>query len=432
MLEQEIMNRIPRSQHAMTLCVICLLTVCAFLPTFWNGFQMEWDDQWMVMNPLTVSPLNWNTLVEIFTTRSHGQWAPVNQMVYTLLFNVCGYNATVFHAVSLFMHITNVCLLYAGLHMLLTDVAHLPQRRLWWINAITSFLFAVHPLQVESVAWVSASKTLLSTLFYLLGFIMLLRHLRGRGRVWLSGTMCMMLLAYMSKEQSVVFPLLATLACLWYGLRPSNRRFWSVLLPLFLFAVLMGLHEVYWVAGYNHYVAGDTYSWWQRFFLFFYSLVTYVFKWICPTGLNWMYLFPMGISDPLPLWLVCYPVFVMMLVYSLSGWLRRGYVLSSLSFVLVHLLLVLHIIVLPRAAVVADRYMYIPIIGLNFLFAYMLTGSTIWLRYRKWCLCVLAVLSIICVTVSYNRTGDWSDTRTLRNPRAIKTEQKQHVVKCEL
>lgn len=37
-------------QHAMSLCVICLLTVCAFLPTFWNGFQMEWDDQWMVMS----------------------------------------------------------------------------------------------------------------------------------------------------------------------------------------------------------------------------------------------------------------------------------------------------------------------------------------------------------------------------------------------
>lgn len=55
MLEQEIMNRIPRSQHAMTLCVISLLTVCAFLPTFWNGFQMEWDDQWMVMNPLTTT-----------------------------------------------------------------------------------------------------------------------------------------------------------------------------------------------------------------------------------------------------------------------------------------------------------------------------------------------------------------------------------------
>ena len=57
MLEQEIMNRIPRSQHAMTLCVISLLTVCAFLPTFWNGFQMEWDDQWMVMNPLTATKL---------------------------------------------------------------------------------------------------------------------------------------------------------------------------------------------------------------------------------------------------------------------------------------------------------------------------------------------------------------------------------------
>ena len=51
------MNIIRRSQYAMTLCVISLLTVCAFLPTFWNGFQKEWDDQWMVMNPLTVTKL---------------------------------------------------------------------------------------------------------------------------------------------------------------------------------------------------------------------------------------------------------------------------------------------------------------------------------------------------------------------------------------
>ena len=42
-------------QHAMSLCVICLLTVFAFLPTFWNGFHMEWDDQRMVMNPLTTT-----------------------------------------------------------------------------------------------------------------------------------------------------------------------------------------------------------------------------------------------------------------------------------------------------------------------------------------------------------------------------------------
>ncbi|MDY4615458.1 MAG: hypothetical protein SO411_07120 [Bacteroidaceae bacterium] len=46
-----------RRQHAMSLCVISLLTVCAFLPTFWNGFQMEWDDQWMVVIPLTATKL---------------------------------------------------------------------------------------------------------------------------------------------------------------------------------------------------------------------------------------------------------------------------------------------------------------------------------------------------------------------------------------
>ncbi len=204
---------------ALPLLGICLLTVCAFLPTFWNGFQMEWDDQWMVMNPLTVSRLDWASLVAIFTIRSHGQWAPVNQLLYTLLFHVDEYNPLVFHAASLAMHLVNVGLLYAGLRMLL---------------------------------------------------------------------------AYMSKEQTVVFPLLATLLCLWYGYRPAQKRFWITLVPLYVLALLLGLHEVFWVASYDLYVGGDTYAWWQRLFFCFYSVATYLFKWICPTGLSWMYLFPMG------------------------------------------------------------------------------------------------------------------------------------------
>ena len=57
MQETEFTDMNQRRQYAMTLCAIILLTVCAFLPTFWNGFQMEWDDQWMVMNPLTVTKL---------------------------------------------------------------------------------------------------------------------------------------------------------------------------------------------------------------------------------------------------------------------------------------------------------------------------------------------------------------------------------------
>lgn len=377
---------------------------------------MEWDDQWMVMNPLTVSRLDWHTLASILTTRSHGQWAPVNQLLYTLLFQAGGYSPMLFHATSLVMHLANAALLYTGLWMLLADVTPLSASRRGWIAFITTLLFAVHPLQVESVAWVSASKTLLSTLFYLLGTVMLLMHLRGRGWCWYAGTMAMMVLSYMSKEQSVVFPLLATLVYVWYGHRPRERRFWQGLAPLYVLALLMGLHEVFWVASYHLYIGGDTYAWWQRLFFCFYSLVTYVFKWVCPTGLSWMYLFPMGLGEPMPMWLVLYPVLLVVLACSLGGWLRKGYVLSSLAFFLIHLLLVLHITVLPRAAVVADRYMYVPIIGLNFLLAYALTGSVIWARCRRGCVVALAMVALACVVVSYDRTGDWSDTRTLRNP----------------
>ena len=55
MNKENVTSFVHSHQHVTALCVIILLTVCAFLPTFWNGFQKEWDDQWMVMNPLTTT-----------------------------------------------------------------------------------------------------------------------------------------------------------------------------------------------------------------------------------------------------------------------------------------------------------------------------------------------------------------------------------------
>lgn len=412
-------NAVRRGQHVLPLLAISLLTVCAFLPTFRNGFQMEWDDQWMVFNSQTVARLNKYWLLSVFTEPSHGQIGPLNQLVYTLLYKCFGFNATAFHATCLTLHLVNVSLLYVGLGMILRDCTLLPSCRRECIVFLTIVLFAIHPLQVETVAWVSASKILLSTVFYFCGVILLTGYLRKGGMWRYAGTLLMQLLAYLSKEQAVVFPLLVTLLYLWYGVHPWGRKFWLGQTPFYLLALACAIHEVFYVAHYDLYVQGDIYVWWQRLFFGVYSLVTYFFKWLVPINLNWMYLFPFGIGEHMPWWLLFYPALAVVVACAFWGRLVSPMPLSVIAFVLIHLLLVLHLTVLPRASVIADRYMYISIIGLNFSLAYVLTGVACMVRRSRLSFAVVSFVVVSLSVLSCLRTMDWQDSDTLRSAKGV-------------
>ena len=280
---------------------------------------------------------------------------------------------------------------------------------------ITALLFAVHPLQVESVAWISASKIPLSTTFYFAGAIMLIKHLRKPDYWWYTCALAMQLVAYLSKEQAVVFPLLATLLYLWYGVRPQDKNFWLGIVPFYLLGLASVIHEVFYVANYDQYIRGNTYAWWQRLVFCIYSVITYFFKWLVPVNLHWMYLFPVGMDESMPWWLILYPVLAVFLVCSLWSWIKRPLVLSLLAFFFIHLLLVIHITVLPRASVIADRYIYISIISLNFMFAYVVTGTKWLVRRPRLMIVALSFFVAVMMCVSFFRTMDWKDTKTLRS-----------------
>ena len=411
---QKIRKALKRHPHAILLPCIWLITLIAFYPTFFNGFQMEWDDQWMVMNRQTVLRLRTSSIWAIFTEPSHGQIGPLNQLMYTLLYRAFGFNPLAFHSASLALHLCNSALLYRGLLMIVHDCISISRTQARWIVAITTVLFAIHPLQVETVAWVSASKILLFTTFYLAGAIMLIKYLRKGNIGWYAGALLMQLTAYLSKEQAVVFPLFAMLLYHWYGIRYNKRKFWTEMIPFCLLALASVCHEVFYVANYDNYIQGHTYEWWQRGVFCIYSIVTYLFKWIVPVNLNWMYFFPIGIEDGLTWWLLLYPVLAACLIYATWDKIKKTLVASSLAFIFIHLLLVVHILVLPRTSVVADRYMYLPIVGCNFLLSIFIVKALTWCKYKK-AAAVLVGGYIIALTYTTNlRTHDWKNSKTLR------------------
>jgi hypothetical protein len=128
-----------------------------------------------------------------------------------------------------------------------------------------------------------------------------------------------------------------------------------------------------------------------------------------------MYLFPIGIKDSMPWWLILYPVLAFFLIYASWSWIKKPLVASLLAFFFIHLLLVIHITVLPRASVVADRYLYISIISLNFMFAYFVTWLAGLIKRKRLLVAIMCMVVAVLAGTSYTRTMDWKDSKTLRS-----------------
>lgn len=425
MNKETVESFIHSHQHAMSLCVICLLTVCAFLPTFWNGFQMEWDDQWMVMNPLTTHKLDVSYVIDVFSIPFNGQWGPLNQLLYSVIYSYFGYSPNVFHLFSLIIHLLNVCLVYLVVYTILSDSKTIPLKQAETLSMITTLFFATHPLQVESIAWISASKIVLSSFFYLCATYLFILYIRSRSKRYYAATIILYCCSYMSKENVLTFPLWTAMLCLMYKIPASSRFFWTTNLPLFALTLLFGLHLIIYVANYTSLMTIETYNAGQRITLCSYSLIRYVLLWMLPFGLNWMHSFPVPFGNALPSWMSVCP-YVILIILTLSWrWVRKPIIMYSLLFFLFHLLFVIHLLVLPRSAVIAERYMYLPIIGLNMILAYLLSSCMTKECTYKIGRPLLFVLAVLCIIFTFHRTGQWTDSKTLRKGdlKEVKTKE---------
>ena len=129
------------------------------------------DDQWMVFSHYTERGWTVDNLWHIFTDFYGGQYAPLAFLSYLVLYAGFGYDPFYFHMFSLLLHIGCVCLVWKLISSLLRVHGGVSEKQILYVNFITTLLFAVHPINVEAVAWISALKVLLYAFFYLLGLL---------------------------------------------------------------------------------------------------------------------------------------------------------------------------------------------------------------------------------------------------------------------
>src|SRR3989441_241310 len=171
--------------------LVALFTLAAFLPALQNQF-VNWDDKDNFLDNPHYRGLGWTHLRWMWTTHL-GHYIPLTWMTLGLDYLLWGMNPVGYHLTNLLLHAANAVVFFFVVLRILTRALSSPSERghaLALSAGFASLVFAIHPLRVESVAWATERRDVLSGLFYLLTILMYLRarerEERGRGWYWLS------------------------------------------------------------------------------------------------------------------------------------------------------------------------------------------------------------------------------------------------------
>lgn len=395
------------------LWVIILTVILVFHPILKNKFLYYWDDQWVVINHYTQGGFNFSNLWSIFTEFYHGQYAPLNELNYLIIYSIFGYDPFWFHFFSLLWHISNAVLVYYFLKSLLKLSGQTREIYLEVIPFLTALLFSIHPLTVESTAWISASKVLIYSFFYLLALMFYIQYLKnGKSRFFIL-TFIFFCLSFGGKEQAVTLPFCLLLID-WFSKRNlKNIDLWIEKLPFFATAILFGLITILSQEGGGN---APQYPLFQRFLLSFYTVFEYLIKCIFPFNLSYLYPFPMQVGEAIPVRFMIYPVVVAFLGYVIYVYRKNRILIFSILFFIIHLLVALHIISISRFSIVADRYAYLSLIGVMFFIVYHFV--LIIQKKKRVVILILSSLFLVYMlylgTYTHKYSKKWYDTDSLK------------------
>jgi len=383
---------------------ILLLTFLVYWPSLDNDFT-DWDDNFYVTeNPLVAHPSGG----AILTTPVAGNYHPLTIASFALNYHFSGLDPAAYHWTSLLVHLANTALVFVLVRQL--------SRGRKWTPILAAALFGIHPMHVESVAWVAERKDVLYAFFYLVGLIAYVRYLDRKSRIWLGGALVAFVLSVASKPAAVVFPL-TLFAIDWFRKRPLTRATALEKAPFFIVSLIDGLLtlQVQRASG----AITEHWNAFQKLLFAAYGTVMYVVKLFAPVGLSAIYPYPALARGSIGPGYYAALAAALILLPALAWIFRRSRaVLFGLGFYLINIILVLQFFSIG-GAVMADRYTYVAYIGLFVALAWWLDEPRERIPGGAPAKAALAAVLILLLPVSafatWKRCDVWQNAETLWN-----------------
>jgi len=411
---------------------IALLLVAATLFVYWQVQHHEFTNYDEVMyvteNPRVRQGLTWDNLRYAFTESKSGYWHPLTWLSLMADSQLFLGNAGGYHWTSLLIHIANTILLF----FILSVMTKAP-----WQSGLVAALFAFHPLHVEAVAWIAARKDVLSGFFWMLAlgayafyvkkptihryFLVLLAYVLGMMAKPTVVTLpaVLLLLDYWPLQSSRPpangdkYGFLARVADGKGGSQTSTLFILLEKIPLALLAVMIGLISIFPEGNANNLVPLDTAPLLGRLQHALTSYMNYLIKTFWPINLTAFYPYPAHLH----LWKVFMAAGLLLIVSLLAFFTRKKhpYLAVGWAWYLVTLLPVIGLVNVWTHDI-ADRYTYLPLLGIFIMLAWGIPELvSSWLRRRV----ILASLASVCLAVllvlARQQVSYWQDSYTLWN-----------------
>jgi len=438
--------------------LICLALAILTVITFWNlkdcGFINFDDNVYVYENASVQSGLNWNSIGQAFSSelaKKNANWHPLTWLSLMLDYQIFGLNPHGFHLVNLLFHVINTLLLFLIFRRMTKTL---------WPSAFVAALFAIHPLHVESVAWIAERKDVLSTFFWMLAMGAYSCYVEYPGFKRYFFILVFFILGLMAKPMLVTLPFVLLLLDFWplgrfEAIKPDHKvqsevfkpetsdkqkkkskkkqvvkatlevrkqaapeYKWSLIypllwekFPLFILAILSSI-VTYIVQQKGGSVSSiEALPLMVRIGNALVSYIAYIGKMVWPSNLAVFYPYP-RLFVP---WQVLGSVFLLIAItlvviwrakrapYLAMGWLwYAGTIVPVIGIVQV------------GAQAMADRYTYIPLIGLFIIAAWGVPDLLKKWNYRKEILLASSALSILCLSIiTWTQVGYWQNSITL-------------------
>ncbi len=422
------------------LLIISLLLIIATFMAFWQVTHCDFinfddpeyvTDNRHVQDGLTVEGILW-----AFTTGHAANWHPLTWISHMVDVQLFGLQPGWHHLTNLLFHLANTLLLFLVLNRMTKAL---------WQSAFVAALFALHPLHVESVAWVAERKDVLSTFFWMLTMGMYVSYVARPGLTRYLTLLLCFALGLMAKPMLVTLPFVLLLLDYWPLQRLEQKKppqevrkplskdkkrtppvkapvqpvdHWPLIrplltekIPLFVLAVLSSI-VTYLVQHHGGAVESlEAFPPSARVANAFVSYSTYMVKMLWPTNLAVFYPHPRW----WPLWQVLGSVVLLIAitVLAIRGAKKRPYAAVGWLWYVGTLVPVIGVVQVGSQAM-ADRYTYIPLVGLFIIVAWAVPELLKKWPYRKEALIVLSALCLLCLfLVTWRQVGYWRNSIAL-------------------
>ncbi|HSY74127.1 MAG TPA: tetratricopeptide repeat protein [Dongiaceae bacterium] len=379
---------------------ICLSLAAVTLAVFWPlrhfGF-VYYDDQLFTDNPAVNSGLNWNSFGWAFSSVVVANWHPVTSLSFVLDHQFFGTNPGAEHLVNMIFHAANAALLFLVLQKISGAT---------WRSAMVAAIFALHPLRVESVAWVSERKDVLCGFFFLASLLAYARFVEEskvenkKSKLFFGAGLALFVLALMSKPMAVTLPFALLLLDFW-PLRRFNRstirRLIVEKIPFFILSATFCAVTYQIQKNFAAMVSFDRLGWGQRIGNAILGYNGYLGKFFWPEKLAVIYPYSTNL-DATEIWLAA---LLLLAISILCVWQisRRPFLAVGWFWFLGTSLPIIGLVQVGDTSM-ADRYTYIPLIGPAISLVWLVSEK--WKRehFQKTFLAILSAATLIALAIS--------------------------------